>query len=539
MLKKIMYLTFTVFVLSLFTYQNICHAHRFKSNPPFEGHTETIKAWLIAYDDMDAKYKIMTNKHAIFVGAKSAVEKLNSIWSSHQQKLADGNTAIVKNVANTFIALIGAITTKGASTVTYLPTVFATYGAVESVAATRSLEFDLAKYEEALNNSLSDMDAALDALKVNYPPYKQYYDDYLEACANHQITREGEWNKTYTQAEINTAVNKKYLTSGWYHQSESQGTHTIYARGSWSFSDLPYTYNCNSTGTCAVKYRTPYQAYYDHREKCGTDASYSQLVRAYLPDSYTTGNFTFELGIRTVEQGCGQEWYNCDAISHAVHTPRHMIRKCNITILKKGGGSYKCPDSFRKCMYHKRDHDERPLKYGLTEHSETDSSDEEVSSPVQMPTSTPTPSPTPAPTTYHACGVHEDWQSGDHSLQASCSETDSHGQYCTVTNFYACQSHTHVYPPPPTVVAPVWSDIPDPYNLTVGDSFYLDLSSYVTGSPTLSRNGGVIPAGLRNRNGVISGTVTRVESRYFRFTATNSTGSANSEWIKITVTAAQ
>ncbi len=170
---------------------------------------------------------------------------------------------------------------------------------------------------------------------------------------------------------------------------------------------------------------------------------------------------------------------------HAVHTPRHMIRKCNITILKKGGGSYKCPDSFRKCMYHKRDHDERAWKYGLTEHSETDSSNKEVSSPVQTITPPPTPSPTPDSTTYHACGVHTSDVSGDHfaagcgssehyvcdgsdhswvyescsalhahyacdgadhSLQASCSETDSHGQSCTVTNFYACQSHTHQYP---------------------------------------------------------------------------------------------
>ena len=36
--------------------------------------------------------------------------------------------------------------------------------------------------------------------------------------------------------------------------------------------------------------------------------------------------------------------------------------------------------------------------------------------------------------------------SGDHSLQASCSVTNNRGQRCTVTNFYACQSHTHTYP---------------------------------------------------------------------------------------------
>ncbi|MDE0014548.1 MAG: hypothetical protein OXU51_00055 [Candidatus Poribacteria bacterium] len=61
--------------------------------------------------------------------------------------------------------------------------------------------------------------------------------------------------------------------------------------------------------------------------------------------------------------------------------------------------------------------------------------------------------PTPTPT-YHACGVHETSVSGDHSLQLSCSSTDSNGNYCTVTNFYACDSHTHSYPAPPPTPTP-------------------------------------------------------------------------------------
>ena len=68
--------------------------------------------------------------------------------------------------------------------------------------------------------------------------------------------------------------------------------------------------------------------------------------------------------------------------------------------------------------------------------------------PVVSPTPTPTPAPPPSPT-YHACGEHETSVSGDHSLQASCASTDSNGNYCTVTNFYACDSHTHSYPTPP------------------------------------------------------------------------------------------
>ena len=60
-----------------------------------------------------------------------------------------------------------------------------------------------------------------------------------------------------------------------------------------------------------------------------------------------------------------------------------------------------------------------------------------------VPTSPSKPTPT-----YHACGIHESSVSGDHSLQASCSQTNSNGDRCTVTNFYACQSHTHRYPAP-------------------------------------------------------------------------------------------
>ena len=87
------------------------------------------------------------------------------------------------------------------------------------------------------------------------------------------------------------------------------------------------------------------------------------------------------------------------------------------------------------------------------------------------------------------------------------------------------------------VTAPVWSNIPDPYNLTVGDSFSLDLNSYVTGSPTITKTLGAIPAGLSLSGGVLSGTVTTVEDRSIQFTATNTGGYALSEWVNIVVTA--
>ena len=56
---------------------------------------------------------------------------------------------------------------------------------------------------------------------------------------------------------------------------------------------------------------------------------------------------------------------------------------------------------------------------------------------------------------YHVCGEHETTVSGDHSLQASCTSTDANGNSCTVTNFYACDNHSHVYPAtPPSTPTP-------------------------------------------------------------------------------------
>ncbi len=106
----------------------------------------------------------------------------------------------------------------------------------------------------------------------------------------------------------------------------------------------------------------------------------------------------------------------------------------------------------------------------FSKHSEVEDSTttETTQNEFQQPTPTPAPSPS-----YHACGVHETSVSGDHSwvtpacgdsthagyacqigsshtnLQASCTATDSNGNSCTVTGFYTCSPHTHVYPAPP------------------------------------------------------------------------------------------
>ena len=71
------------------------------------------------------------------------------------------------------------------------------------------------------------------------------------------------------------------------------------------------------------------------------------------------------------------------------------------------------------------------------------------------------PSAPPAPTiSYHPCGIHATTVSGVHSLQASCSETNSRGDRCTATSFYKCQHSSHTYPAPPPTPTPTPAPTP-------------------------------------------------------------------------------
>ncbi len=489
MLRKSLYCILIIFVCSVSIFQNICHAN-ITDEEIFQGHGQTWNAWDLAYKKMDAKYQIMQNNYNTFSGAKSVVEKLISIWKSHHEKLKKSQIATVENVTNAFITVIGAIipgpgtATTTANVVNKLPAAFATYSAAKSAADTFSITFDMDKHQKALSASLSTMDGAFSTLTQTHPVYKRLYNEYLEACANHILIRSTNFNRVYTAEEIDSAVNTPpYDTDGWYHGSESQGEHVIYARGSWSYSDLPKKYPCEGEGgqnDPNDRYRTPSEAFFTHREKCGTAKSFSQLVRESLstPYLYTTESFIIELSRRSVADGCGDEWYSCDSDSDDQER-EHKERICKIEIPQSGGGTNTCGDRFRLCMGHKKDHDESTIWNGKTVHSDTpDSSDDDDDDSTEQDTQglQTEQTQTPAPS-MHACGVHATSESGDHSwvtpacgdithagyacqigsthtnLQASCTVTNSNGDYCTVTSFYACQYHTHVYPapPPPTI----------------------------------------------------------------------------------------
>ena len=274
-------------------------------------------------------------------------------------------------------------------------------------------------------------------------------------CAGHQLCRYNGnvASAVYSKSQLNTAVNESdpKQTRGWYHPTQSPSPDTehsidpFYDRDEWDMGDLPHDYKCE--GSCSDMFRSPYRAFSDHRKSCGTGKSVDRVV---IEDSTISispydniGTYsalvTAELQTRNFEQGCGRPYYHCPTVPDTKHEPQ----TCSVS---------GCTVQYRNCLRHTKDHSNHSGEEGSTEHQ----------------TIAPDPAPTPTPS-YHTCGVHETWQSGDHSaascgtsghyvcdgsdhsLQASCLVTNANGDYCTVTSFYACQYHTHVYPaPPPT-----------------------------------------------------------------------------------------
>ena len=197
--------------------------------------------------------------------------------------------------------------------------------------------------------------------------------------------------------------------------------------------NLP-SFSCRGNHTagktlCNVSYGTPREAFYTHREVCGEEV-----------DAY---------GYKTLISGDGIAYYTCDTAAN----DRHRVRSCTRDFTNGSGVTNTCGDGFRRCVGPKKDHNWSDWINWETKHSDDDddSTEETTQNEFQEPTSEPTPAPS-----YHMCGSHETWQSGDHSaagcgysghyvcdgsdhsLQASCSDTNANGDYCTVTSFYAC-----------------------------------------------------------------------------------------------------
>ena len=272
-------------------------------------------------------------------------------------------------------------------------------------------------------------------------------ESFISTAHNYDSSAWSVYNNTNRTPEYNTANS---AIEAWYENGRaadhynahvSPGEYLIATPPPEEPSDIKWpSFSCPD-GSCGLSWLLPSSARTAHFAKCGTkDDPYNKTLK-----------------------GCNEVFYTCNT----AETARHKPKDCGLEKWKRtasGWSKIACGSDYRACSQNQQWH---ATVLGTNQISLCGPASS--SNPVASPPPTPTPtdgtpncpdctahcsSPCNGSVSYHACGVHETTVSGDHSLQASCTSTDANGNSCTVTNFYACDNHSHVYPTPPPPPTP-------------------------------------------------------------------------------------
>ena len=285
------------------------------------------------------------------------------------------------------------------------------------------------------------------------------------------------------------------------HSSPSEPNHSLPNApiGGWFVDgDLP-DFLC--AGKCGTTFNLPSEATGQepgkgHGEKCGEAEDYYEEAKRrsrrtlwYDPDvsGPTLQAIQTTLLARSVSDGCGVKYFTCQNADY------HAEKTCGKWVWENNVRKERCGEDFRDCLWYKRDHrnawwsasgnhsdtyEAGSVNSGLNDPYDPDgiySGSNLITGDCNEHTITASEASNhqwgTAPCgddthvgylcqinasdherVYESCpSLHARYECDgtDHSLQASCSSTDSNGNACTVTNFYACDNHSHVYPTPP------------------------------------------------------------------------------------------
>ena len=420
-----------------------------------------------------------------------------------------------------------------------------------SAAKTDNARLNRSVYLNAFSVALAGHEAAVALQKSEHEDYTNIYvNEYLQLMAAHGgglYTYEGgEQAGPYTKLTLYRSIHGTLISendgtlvfgayvdnpnnnkeSGYYHGSPTGKDHVMSTHLHWDQVDIPELPSdkaCYGSSTCQVNFPTYYDAWYSHLEKCGTainaitaawnvakqieaqialgpnNPSFDSSLEETYPTTYQyisngaavrhawTSALVVILGNRTVDEGCGRSYYNCNERNNDLHTNRDCIgnsidddeeanaggsmHACNIHPASDSGShtSYTCNISpcsgliWWGCVYAQCPETGNHGKVVCTISGCQDS--------------------TPYDATSSSAGLHaycnECYQykctGGGHSWYPSCfdtTHTNANGDSCTVAG-YECVSHTPVYsaapaPPPSTVRCPL---CPVSYDPTDPDSY--------------------------------------------------------------------
>lgn len=269
--------------------------------------------------------------------------------------------------------------------------------------------------------------------------------------------------------ELNTAIIRYYTTLGKVQNliREHNAGHADRGYTPWEAhtvpsgpveppfvdDDLP---DIPCKGGCGATMSSPSGSISDHRTTCGDGENVDAEARRRYGERTASGTLLtgshdhivlMLLSERSSTEGCGRDYYWC------TQSEEHILRRCNKQV-SDGDTSRKCGQSYRNCMPLSAQHNGNSYK---TRHDE--STEQQTTAPDPQTTTQVDNSPDCDSCTTGGCSscpitgtcghTYSPSEANSHALQASCSLSNNWMQTCTVTNFYACQTHTCVFPTVP------------------------------------------------------------------------------------------
>ena len=215
------------------------------------------------------------------------------------------------------------------------------------------------------------------------------------------------------------------------------------------FTDVRYARNQHQDRTC-LRCSQTYQKCSNHATACQNRRWHTQDDTSYM------------------EGACGHSYRINEKSQHAsvtCTTTNANGDRCN-------GGSYYACQSHTHTYPAPTPSTPTPTPSPPENSNPNDNENEEEETEEEVPTAPPAPT-----ISYHPCGQHPTTASGVHSLQASCSETNSRGDRCTATSFYQCQHSSHTYPAPTPTPTPT-----PPTTVTCGAASWTGCTADVSSS---------------------------------------------------------
>ena len=391
-------------------------------------------------DDADTQYDVMQNANILYLLAKSEYE-------ANEAKIERGaNVTTAKLMAATVSVYVSGTLSAPVA----VSSLVSMLDLSASIDASTSL---LDAYETAISKKYNEVEQ----FEILSMAYNNTYDIYIGVLAGH-IGRPKSYLSTYIKNEYNRRQGIRHKDS-----TTPSDKHGIEGRKDWGNYDNSFpSYPCE--GPCTESFMIPTS---DHEIDCGgpDDPSISKVG------------------------GCRVKYYSCNHEHVTLHTPGPCVTQKWHQAWNRGPngesvpvwGLVDCGEWTRMCFIHMGGHASPadPGNNNFNMKHTTQRSDNDDDNNQQLVDNSPncdscttggcSSCPTTTPT-MHACGVHETTVSGDHSWiippcgddthgmsacqvtsahssrQASCSVTNSYGDYCTVSNYFDCQNHAHQFP---------------------------------------------------------------------------------------------